>query len=206
MTGRDGFLRQRAVSRETIDRLDLYEALLKKWNPAINIVASSTANAIWSRHFLDSAQIFDLAGSGTQWGDLGSGGGFPGMVAAILAATERPGLHVTLVESDRRKAAFLAHVAHATGIEISVRAERIETTSPLAANILTARALAPLSSLLGFAARHLALGGRAIFPKGANCEAEIAKALEVWRFSYEKVASRTAAEATILIIGDISRV
>lgn len=206
MTGRAGFLRLRHVSRETIDRLAQYEALLKKWNPAINLVAPSTIDAIWSRHFLDSAQIFDLAGSGEHWADLGSGGGFPGMVVAILAAVERPDLRVTLVESDHRKAAFLNQVAHATGIEPSIRAERIEAAAPLAADILTARALAPLAKLLDFAARHLATGGKAIFPKGENSEAEIAEALETWRFSYEKVASRTAAEATILIIGGISRV
>lgn len=206
MTGREDFLRWRDVSRETIDRLDQYEALLKKWNPTINIVASSTVDTVWSRHFLDSAQILDLAGQGAKWGDLGSGGGFPGMVVAILAAAERPDLRMTLVESDHRKATFLARVAQVVGVDVSIRPERIEATAPLGADILTARALAPLSTLLGFAEQHLAPGGTAIFPKGANSGAEIDEALETWHFSYEKAPSLTAAEATVLIIGGISRV
>lgn len=206
MTGQEAFLRRRAVSRETIDRLALYETLLKKWSSTINLVAGSTLGDVWSRHFLDSAQIFDLAGPGAHWADLGSGGGFPGLVAAILAAQERPDLHVTLVESDRRKATFLGQVAHALEIDVTIRAERIEATPPLVADILTARALAPLSILLNHAERHLAVGGRAIFPKGANCSTEIANARASWHFSYDRVPSQTAEGAAILVIGGISRV
>lgn len=206
MTAAKAFLDRRPVSRETLQRLCDYEALLARWNPAINLVSPSTLGDVWSRHFLDSAQVFDLAGAGAHWADLGSGGGFPGMVAAIIAADERPGLRFTLVESDRRKAAFLDRVAQATGVSVTVLDQRIEALPPLEADILTARAVAPLAVLLGHAARHLAPEGRALFPKGARSQAEIDEALESWRFSYEKVASWTAREAAIVIVGGIARV
>ncbi|MCA8930663.1 MAG: 16S rRNA (guanine(527)-N(7))-methyltransferase RsmG, partial [Alphaproteobacteria bacterium] len=161
------FLAERSVSRETLARLAAFAALLEKWNPAINLISAGTVAQIWTRHFLDSAQVFDLADAKSGlWADLGSGGGFPGLVAAILALEERPGLSFTLVESDRRKAAFLSTAARELGLPVRVMAERIEALPPLGADILTARALAPLPVLLGYAERHLQPGGRALFPKG----------------------------------------
>ncbi len=195
------------VSRETLDRLQAYEALIRAWNPRINLVSASTLAALWTRHFGDSAQLFGLAPEGARlWADLGSGGGFPGLVIAILAAEARPALSVTLVESDQRKAAFLATAARTLGLSVVVRAERIETLPPLGADVLSARALAPLDTLLGYAERHLAPGGVALFPKGATVDAELAHALEHWRFSYQKEPSKTAADGVVLIIGGISRV
>ena len=195
------------VSRETLDRLQTYEALIRAWNPRINLVSASTLAALWTRHFGDSAQLFGLAPEGARlWADLGSGGGFPGLVIAILAAEARPTLSVTLVESDQRKAAFLATAARTLGLSVVVRAERIETLPPLGADVLSARALAPLDTLLGYAERHLAPGGVALFPKGATVDAELAHALEHWRFSYQKEPSKTAADGVVLIIGGISRV
>lgn len=195
------------VSRETLDRLQTYEALIRAWNPRINLVSASTLAALWTRHFGDSAQLFGLAPENARlWADLGSGGGFPGLVIAILAAEARPTLSVTLVESDQRKAAFLATAARTLGLSVVVRAERIETLPPLGADVLSARALAPLDTLLGYAERHLAPGGVALFPKGATVDAELAHALEHWRFSYQKEPSKTAADGVVLIIGGISRV
>lgn len=195
------------VSRETFDRLQTYEALIRAWNPRINLVSASTLAALWTRHFGDSAQLFSLAPENARlWADLGSGGGFPGLVIAILAAEARPTLSVTLVESDQRKAAFLATAARTLGLSVVVRAERIETLPPLGADVLSARALAPLDTLLGYAERHLAPGGVALFPKGATVDAELAHALEHWRFSYQKEPSKTAADGVVLIIGGISRV
>lgn len=197
----------RSVSRETFERLALYETLLRKWNPAINLVARSTLDSLWDRHFRDSIQVFDLAPAAARnWADLGSGGGFPGLVAAILAADERPSTHVTLVESDQRKATFLATVAREAGIHVTVLSERIETVMPLGADVVTARALAPLDRLFGFAERHLAADGTAIFPKGTAWRDEVAQALESWRFSYQNNDSMTEPGATILTIGGISRV
>lgn len=199
-------LRGRPVSRETIARLTRFVALLGKWNPKINLVSAATLPEVWTRHILDSLQVYDLAGvADGHWVDLGTGGGFPGLVAAIVATEEAPDLRVTLVESDQRKAAFLATVLRETGVAADLRAERIEAVPPLAATILSARALAPLDRLLHHAARHLAPGGRALFPKGQSHAEEIAEALASWRFRVQKHPSRTDSQAVILEIGDISR-
>lgn len=200
------FLAARNVSRETMDRLRNYEALLRKWNPVINLVAKSTLEDIWSRHFLDSAQIYDLAPpTARSWADLGSGGGFPGLIVAILAAGEGRALTVTLVESDQRKAAFLMTAARELGLHLAVRAERIESLPPLNADVLSARALAPLDQLIGHAERHLSPQGVALFPKGVNHAAEMKQALEKWQFSYETVQSVTDADAVIFQIVGVSR-
>ncbi|MCV2867294.1 16S rRNA (guanine(527)-N(7))-methyltransferase RsmG [Defluviimonas sp. WL0002] len=200
------FLERRSVSRETLERLTAFSALLDRWNPAINLVSAATLKQVWTRHFLDSAQILDLTNirSGL-WADLGSGGGFPGLVLAILAAEERPDLHFTLVESDQRKAAFLTTAARSLAVSARVLSDRIEHLPGLGANMLSARALAPLDTLLDYADLHLAPAGRAVFPKGARYRQEIEQALEKWRFSYEMHASLTDPDAVILTVGEISR-
>lgn len=205
MSGPD-LLAGRAVSRETMERLEIYETLLRKWNPAINLVSRSTLDRLWDRHFIDSAQIFDLhtAESG-HWADLGAGGGFPGLVVAILAAERKPDLSVTLIESDQRKAAFLSTVARAVGVVARVLPQRIEATPGLGADILSARALAPLVKLLEYAALHLRPGGQALFPKGATHAGEVSQALERWRFSYEITKSMTDESGVILSIRNIER-
>lgn len=208
MTGRDraAVLADLDVSRETTERLDSYVALLAKWNPAINLIAKSTMPELWIRHILDSTQLLEVAPENARhWADLGSGGGFPGLVVAILASEKRPELRVTLVESDLRKAAFLNTVVREAGLGTCVCAERIESLPPLEADVLSARALAPLNKLLAYGARHLAEAGVAIFLKGAAHETEIAEALERWRFSVQKHPSRTDPEAVLLCIGDIAR-
>lgn len=195
------------VSRETAERLDLYLALLVKWNKAINLVAPATLDQAWDRHFVDSAQLLSIAPeAATNWVDLGSGGGFPGLVVAVLARELRPGLHVTLVESDARKAAFLTEVAWQTGLAARIISGRAETVPPLGADLLSARALAPLTVLLGLAERHLAPGGTAVFPKGAQADSEIKEALETFRFRLQKIPSQTDPDAAILSVGDIYRV
>lgn len=201
------FLVRHDVSRETLERLRIYEALLRKWNPAINLVSKSTLDQVWSRHFLDSAQIFDLADpSARTWADLGSGGGFPGLVVAILAAGRGRELGMTLVESDTRKAAFLMTVAREAGLTVAVKSERIEALSPLGADILSARALAPLVKLLEFSERHLRPGGQALFPKGANHAEELRQALETWSFSYDTIPSATDPDAVVYSLREIRRV
>lgn len=207
MTDRDRFAADQDVSRETLERLDIYAGLLKKWNPSINLVAKSTLNDLWRRHFLDSAQILSISDRNKgRWADLGSGGGFPGLIVAILADEARPDIRVTCVESDLRKATFLRTVIRETGLGAEVLTDRAETLEPLEADIVSARALAPLTRLLGYAQRHLADGGEAIFLKGAGAEAELKEALETWTFGLDTYPSKTDPEATILRIGDIRRV
>lgn len=205
MSGREAVLAALDVSRETSERLDIYAALLDRWSPRINLVSPKTLPQLWERHILDSAQLFTLA-KGERWVDLGSGGGFPGLVLAILAAAAKPDVHMTLVEADQRKATFLRTVLRETGIPGDVICDRIEKVPPLGAESLTARALAPLRDLLAYAERHLAPGGRALYMKGRGARDEVQDALARWRFDCQTYPSRTDPEAVILSIGDIERV
>lgn len=207
MKGREAFLAEFNVSRETEERLEIYSALLEKWNPSINLVAKSTLRDHWTRHFFDSAQILILADpSPGIWADLGTGGGFPGLIVAILAAQQRPDINVICVESDTRKATFLRTVLRETGLSAKVASERAEIMPPLGAKTVSARALAPLAKLLGYAERHLAPDGQAIFLKGAGYEAEIAESLETFAFRLDRYPSKTDPGAIILKLGDIQRV
>lgn len=195
------------VSRETMGRLDVYERLLRKWNPTINLVSKASLEDLWQRHFFDSLQILGLvhANSG-NWIDFGSGGGFPGMVVAIVAAEQKPGLRFTLVESDLRKSTFLRTVSRETNVSATVLSERIENMEPLGADVVSARALAPLTKLLGYAQTHLGPQGQALFMKGANYRLELEEALETWSFQSEEYKSKTDEAAAILRFGDIRRV
>ena len=194
------------VSRETFDILQRYVDLLEKWNARINLVSPGTLPHLWSRHVFDSAQLYDLAPASTSsWADLGSGGGFPGVVIAILGR-DRQGFSMTLVESDQRKAAFLRTALRECNVTATVVSQRIEDCTPLMADVLSARALAPLETLLSFAERHLAPDGLALFPKGGRASEEVAAAQETWSFACDVCPSRTDSAASILKIGDISRV
>lgn len=194
------------VSRETLSALQAFDALVQRWNPAINLVSKATVDSLWQRHILDSAQIFSLCPAGAQsWIDLGSGGGFPGIVVAVLAKEMMPDLRVTLVESDVRKATFLRQAAQSLGLPVSVLSQRIEAIDPLNADVLSARALAPLSGLLRFAEQHLSPTGTAVFPKGARFAAEIAEARKAWTFDVDIQPSLFEAEAAILVIRNIHR-
>jgi len=200
------FQRRFNVSRETIDRLTEYEQLVKKWNPVINLTAKSTITEIWTRHMADSAEIFEVANTNAgRWLDLGSGGGFPGLVVAIIAKEHAPDLAVTCIESDTRKCEFLRTVTRMTEISVGVLSTRIEDTPPHNADVLSARALAPLSGLLEMAERHLSQNGTAVFHKGRSWRNEVEDALESWRFKVEKYDNPTHPDSVILKIGDIAR-
>lgn len=195
------------VSRETMNRLTIYADLLEKWNPRINLVSKSTIPDLWTRHIVDSAQIFDLAPQPAgHWVDLGSGGGFPGLVIAIMGMECGSPSRVTLVESDARKSAFLRTVIRETGAPATVVTERIEGIPALNADVLSARALAELSDLLGYCAQHLSRDGVALFPKGVQWEKELAQAQTQWRFDHEVAKSRTENGPVILKISGVSRV
>ncbi|SIO19937.1 16S rRNA (guanine(527)-N(7))-methyltransferase RsmG [Vannielia litorea] len=206
MTAREEVLVRLDVSRETCQRLDTYAALLAKWNKAINLVAPATLPDLWRRHFLDSAQVLQHGPTSGLWLDIGTGGGFPGLVCAILAADSRPELTFEFVESDQRKCTFLATVLRETGITASIHSARVEALEPRRAQALSARALAPLTALLDHAERHLARGGIALFLKGAQHDAELAKALEKWAFDVQKHPSETDPTGALLTIGNITRV
>lgn len=194
------------VSRETLERLEVFEATIQKWNPRINLVSRDSLEQLWVRHIADSIQVFRCAESPDRWVDIGSGGGFPGIIVAILAADEAPETRVTLIESDNRKSAFLRAAARECGVGVTVVSDRIEHVDSQLADVLSARALADLTDLLGFAERHLSPSGIALFPKGVNWKKEVDNAQREWRFEFETVRSLTEAEAVILKIRGVERV
>jgi 16S rRNA (guanine527-N7)-methyltransferase len=195
------------VSRETLDVMHAYVALLRKWNTRINLVAASTVPDIWERHIVDSAQMFLHAPtSARHWVDLGSGGGLPGVVCAILAQQFLPKCKFTLIESDARKSAFLVTVSRELGLNIQVLTARSEVAPCQQADVVSARALAPLPLLLTWVTRHLAKEGVALLPKGKNYDQELAAAQREWQFDLAMIASQTDPLAKLLILKDINSV
>lgn len=195
------------VSRETVARLEQFCALVRKWNPAINLVSKADVASLWQRHVLDSAQIFDLAPQQARiWADLGSGGGFPGIIIAILAAERNAGLRVHLIEADRRKASFLAQAIRQLGLATVLHVERVEKVRALGADVVSARALAPLNALCDLAVTQLSPSGLALFPKGEGVEAELQSCEGKWQMAVERVASRTRPEGVILKISGLRHV
>ncbi len=192
-----GFAEATAVSRETLGRLEGYAALLVKWQKAINLVAKDSLPDLWRRHMLDSAALWPLlpTDSGVLV-DFGSGAGFPGLVLAIMGF---PNVH--LVESDTRKCAFLTEAARlfAPG-PVTVHRGRIEAIAPLAADIVTARALADLDTLLGYAARFLKPEGVCLFLKGRRAEDELTLAAQRWTMSVERFPNPAEPSGLILRI------
>lgn len=183
------------VSRETFTRLEQFTAQALRWNAAINLVSKSTVPMIWQRHIWDSAQLFALGNPAETWLDIGSGGGFPGIVLAIMGAQK-----MVLVESDQRKAAFLREMARQFSLPVVVHAKRIDQIGPLNAKTVSARALASLTDLLAHATPHLAQDGVAVFPKGRGFDAEIEAAQTKWRFDVETYPSKTDENAAVLVI------
>ena len=184
-----------------VDRLAAYAELLVRWQARINLVGPDTIPDLWRRHMLDSAQLLPRLPAGAKrLVDLGSGAGFPGLVLAILGA---PDVH--LVESDSRKAAFLREAARVAETPVTVHAARIEKLSPLAADVVTSRALAPLDRLLGLAEPHLAPGGKCLFLKGRAAEDELTAARKEWIITFGRTPSATDPSGIILEIGEVRR-
>lgn len=185
-------------------RLEHYQALLKKWTRKINLVSPETVAEAEMRHFRDSAQLFQhVRNAPARWVDLGSGGGFPGLVIAILAAGDSWETKFTLIESDQRKAAFLRTVSRETSVPVEVVSKRIEEVPPCVAEVVSARALAPLPRLVPWIRRHLHPEGKAFLPKGRNYQQELLEVWDSFEFSLVVHPSETNPEAVILEIGDI---
>jgi 16S rRNA (guanine527-N7)-methyltransferase len=191
------------VSRETADQLQVLVDTLARWQKSINLVGRTTLEDVWTRHVLDSAQLVSLIpDSAETLVDLGSGGGFPGLVIAALA----PRLQVTLVEADARKAAFLGEASRRMGLERAptIRIGRIEAVEPARSDVITARALAPLAQLLAWAARHRGDTTICLFHKGKGWQAELTEAMKTWDISLHPSDSITHIDAVILRIGHFS--
>jgi 16S rRNA (guanine527-N7)-methyltransferase len=187
------------VSRETLDRLDCYSALLLRWNRTVNLVAQADEHDLWGRHIADSAQLAALISPHvTRAIDLGSGAGLPGLVLSLTT-----GIHFDLIEADSRKAEFLRQAARATGAPVHIHAVRVELARIDPAPLITARALAPLTKLLRLATPLLRDDGVALFPKGRTVENELTAARREWHMQVRRIPSRTAPEATILMLSEI---
>ena len=195
------------ISALATERLQILVGLLAKWNAAINLVSPASLAEVWTRHVADSAQVLDAAPiRRARWLDMGSGAGFPGIVIALITADTPNPVEMTLVESDRRKAAFLSTVSRETGVPMIIQAARIEAVVPQNADTVSARALAPLVRLCSFAERHLATGGTALFLKGGHYAAEIAEARRTWSFALDVRKSSTDPAGAVLIMKDLRRV
>ena len=190
------------VSRETWARLDQFVALLIRRQKTLNLVAASTLPQIWTRHVADSLQLLALAPAARKWIDLGAGAGFPGLVIACALA-ETSGAQVHLVESKQKKAAFLRDVAAALSLPAIVHMRRIEefvADNTQSFGAVTARALAPLDKLLGYAIPLLTTGAVGLFPKGRDVEAELTRASKSWRIEFELIRSKTDPHGRIVLV------
>ena len=193
-------LRLVPVSHETAVRLDQFVDLFLRWQGAVQMVAASTLPRLWTRHIADSLQLVELAPDAKVWVDLGSGGGFPGLVVAIAIA-ERAGALVHLIESDTRKAAFLREAARITRAPAKVHAERIESVAKqIVPDVVTARALAPLPRIIELSAPFFAVGATGIFLKGQDVDNELTEAAKSWKIQSRLLPSRTDPRGKILVI------
>lgn len=195
------------VSRETEARLDRYVDLLREWQAKTNLVAPSTLPELWTRHIADSLQILSLAPSAKIWVDLGSGGGFPGVVLACALA-ETAGATVHLVEHNAKKAAFLREairVTAAPGVVHLAEIRDIVDRFAGPADCVTARALAPLHQLIGFAEPLVRKGAKALFLKGQDVEAELTEATKYWNIQPKLHSSRTGGQGWIVELDQIER-
>jgi 16S rRNA (guanine527-N7)-methyltransferase len=201
ISGPTDFAEALKVPRETIHRLSRYADLLAQWQKRTNLVAPSTLPALWSRHFADSAQLRDLAPEARLWLDLGSGAGFPGLVVALLQAGT-PDFRMHLVESNKKKCAFLGEVARETKAPVDIHAMRIEELAQsahrLMPDVVSARALAPMPRLFELAAPFFEARTRGLFLKGREAEAEIEAARQEWEFTSRLHPSLTSVGSHVV--------
>ncbi len=194
------------VSGETTELLQEFGRLVEKWTPKINLIARSTVPDLWNRHILDSAQVYQHAPAFEKWTDIGSGGGFPGIVMAILAREKNPSATLTLIESDTRKATFLRTAARELSLTVDVVSERIEVASPTGADVVSARALGSMATLLPLLQHHLSPDGTALLMKGRRFAEELSEVSADWDFDLKQYPSITDPDSRILSLQRISRV
>lgn len=194
------FAAKAGVSRETLARLKAYADALTDWNARHNLVAKSTLPDLWSRHFWDSAQLAPLIPAAARsLADLGSGAGFPGLVLAAM----RPDLAVTLHEATTKKCAFLQFAAERMGIAVTVQNARLEDLPPTQFDVITARALAPLPQLLGYAQNFAGPNSVCLFLKGQNVGVELTGAHKYWNMKVSQVPSQTDPSAAIVVVREL---
>jgi len=194
------FISQLNVSRETLDLFLLYAEILAKWQRKINLISANTIVNVWSRHFLDSAQLYGLVPRGAKTLlDIGSGAGFPGMVLVVMGVK-----NVTLVEADARKCLFLSEVLRETGKHANIVNCRIEEFDGGYFDIITARALAPMDKLLSYINPHFGPSTKGLFLKGEQVDHELTKAKKQWKLEYKTVPSITNDRGSIIIVEKIS--
>ncbi|RAN37051.1 hypothetical protein HY11_10610 [Hyphomonas pacifica] len=198
---RASFLADFDVSRETLERLDTIILTLDDWRKRSNLIGPREWPQIWTRHVGDSFQILDSVSNETRVVDFGSGAGFPGLIMSAA----RPASHVTMMESVGKKCAFLRAAIDAAGLNASVYQGRIETAPASEADIVTARAFAPLPKLLDYAAPWMENGAKGVFLKGERWKEELTDAQQRWSFAYEAIPSRTGGSGVILIVRELKR-
>lgn len=210
--GAEDFAAQFSVSRETLARLTAYQALLGKWQKAINLVGPATLAQFWQRHAGDSAQLLALAPAGASvWLDMGSGAGFPALVLAIMLAEKNPQAHMHMVESDRKKVNFLRTVLRDTNISATVHHARIEALAQdkpealACVDVVTARALAPLDDLADYMQPFFNPSTIALLHKGRDWQEELTACRKNWNMSVETHASSTDEAARIVEISRLGR-
>ena len=195
------------VSRETLDALKYFEDLVVLWNPAINLISNSSVSDLWSRHIIDSAQLFlfTLPDEGL-WLDVGSGGGFPGIVVSIIARELAPSLRVALVESDKRKCVFLRTVVRELGLSVKVINDRIENVKLDDVVYLSARALRNLNSLLFIVENNVSRETVCVFPKGRSYKKELVESQKNWKFDLNLIDSNTSEDSKVIVLKGLERV
>ena len=195
------------VSRETLDALKYFEDLVVLWNPAINLMSNSSISDLWSRHIIDSAQLFlfTLPDEGL-WLDVGSGGGFPGIVVSIIAKELAPSLRVVLVESDNRKCVFLRTVIRELGLSVKVINDRIENVKLDDVVYLSARALRNLNSLLFIVENNVSRETVCVFPKGRSYKKELVESQKNWKFDFNLIDSNTSEDSKVIVLKGLERV
>lgn len=194
-----------SVSRETIQHLEAFGELTAKWTAKINLIAKSTVPDIWNRHIIDSAQVFQYSDNPRHWVDIGSGGGFPGIVMAIIAKELSPNTKFTLIESDARKCTFLRTAIREFGLNAYVIPQRIEKAAPQGADIVSARALASIEDLLPMIEMHLRPEGQALLMKGRTYAEELNAVRGNWDFELAEYTSITEPDSRILSLKRIAR-
>lgn len=197
------FQRETGVSRETLERLSAYAALLLKWNARINLIGRGSEAELWRRHILDSAQLLPLIpNSARQIADVGSGAGLPGLILSILNSTAS----FALIEPDQHKAAFLREAIRVTQSTAIVHNSRVEEADLTTQDVVLARALAPLDRLLEMVQKLVSIHTVCIFPKGAAAEQELTEARTRWKMQVRQVPSRTDPAGRILVLTEVARV